>query len=151
MSDSFTAVSGRKVVSQKSAEELGEVAHIVIDVKRHKVASLIVGKGRKALVVDWDQVSGLGPDAVMVADESALHAPRDDHESAAADGKLELIGKRALNDIGNDLGELSDVRFDPKTGIIESLVLGDREEAAGSLVGAGSYAAIFQTPRSKPR
>ncbi|MGP0101417.1 MAG: PRC-barrel domain-containing protein [Solirubrobacteraceae bacterium] len=145
MSDSFTAVSGRKVVSQKSAEELGDVAHIVIDVKRRKVASLIVGKGRKALVLDWDQVSGLGPDAVMVADESALHAPRDDHENAAADGKLELIGKRALNDVGNDLGELSDVRFDPKTGIIESLVLGEREEAAASLLGAGSYAAIFQT------
>ena len=145
MSDSFTAVSGRKVVSQKSAEELGDVAHIVIDVKRHKVASLIVGKGRKALVLDWDQVSGLGPDAVMVADESALHAPRDDHESAAADGRLELIGKRALNDTGNDLGELSDVRFDPKTGIIESLVLGEREEVAASLLGAGSYAAIFKT------
>ncbi len=145
MSDSFTAVSGRKVVSQTSAEELGDVAHIVIDVKRHKVASLIVGKGRKALVLDWDQVSGLGPDAVMVADESALHAPRGDHESAAADGKLELIGKRALNDVGNDLGEISDVRFDPETGIIESLLLGEREQAAASLLGAGSYAAIFQT------
>jgi sporulation protein YlmC with PRC-barrel domain len=143
MSDSFTAVSGRKVVSQTSAEELGEVAHIVIDVKRHTVASLIVGKGRKALVLDWDQVSGLGPDAVMVADESALHAPRDDHENAAADGKLELIGKRALNDVGNDLGEISDVRFDPETGIIESLVLGEREEAPDSLLGAGSYAAVF--------
>jgi sporulation protein YlmC with PRC-barrel domain len=143
MSDNFTAVSGRKVVSQKSAEELGDVAHIVIDVKRHKVASLIVGKGRNALVLDWDQVGGLGPDAVMVADESALHAPRDDHENAAADGKLALIGRRALNDIGSDLGEISDVRFDPETGIIESLVLGDREEAPTSLLGAGSYAAIF--------
>ena len=146
MSDSFSAVSGRKVVSQTSAEELGDISRIVIDVKLRKVASLIVGKGRKALVLDWDQVGGLGPDAVMVADESALHAPRDDHESAAADGKLELIGKRALNEIGNDLGELSDVRFDPTTGIIESLVLGEREEAAASLLGAGSYAAIFQTP-----
>jgi sporulation protein YlmC with PRC-barrel domain len=143
MSDSFTAVAGRKVVSQTSAEELGEVAHIVIDVKRHKVVSLVVGKGRKALVLDWDQVSGLGPDAVMVADESALHAPRDDHENAAVDGKLELIGKRTLSDVGNDLGEISDVRFDPETGIIESLVLGEREEAPASLLGAGSYAAIF--------
>jgi sporulation protein YlmC with PRC-barrel domain len=143
MSDSFTAVSGRKVVSQTSAEELGDVAHIVIDVKRRKVASLIVGKGRKALVLDWDQVSGLGPDAVMVADESALHPPRDDREKAATDGKLELLGKRALNDVGNDLGEISDVRFDPTTGIIESLVLGERDEAPSSLLGAGSYAAIF--------
>jgi sporulation protein YlmC with PRC-barrel domain len=143
MSDSFTAVSGRKVVSQTSAEELGDIAHIVVDVKRHTVAALIVGKGRKALMLDWDQVSGLGPDAVMVADENALHAPRDDRENAAADGKLELLGKRALSDVGNDLGEISDVRFDPETGTIESLVLGEREEAPASLLGAGSYAAIF--------
>jgi len=148
MSDSFTALSGRKVVSQASAEELGDVARIVIDVKRHRVASLIVGKGRKALVLDWGQVRGLGPDAVMVAEESALHAPRDDHENAAVDGKLELIGKRALNDIGNDLGEISDVRFDPNTGIIESLVLGEREETPASLLGAGSYAAIFLNDRA---
>lgn len=146
MSDSFTALSGRKVVSQTSAEELGDVNHVVIDVKRRKVASLIVGKGRKALVLDWDQISGLGPDAVMVADESALHEPRDDHEHAAAGGKLELIGKRTLNDIGTELGDLSDVRFDPTTGLIDSFILGEREEAAASLLGAGSYAAIFRTP-----
>src|SRR5271165_7109967 len=98
MSDSFTAVSGRKVISQGSAEELGKVAHVVVDVKRHTVASLIVGTGRKALILDWDQIGGLGPDAVMIGDESALHEPRDGVEKAAADGKLELIGKRALND-----------------------------------------------------
>jgi hypothetical protein len=35
------------------------------------------------------------------------------------------------------------VRFDPKKGINESLVLSEREEAPASLLGAGSYAAIF--------
>lgn len=145
MSDSFTAVSGRRVVSQTSAEDLGDVSHVVIDATRRSVASLIVGKGRKALVLDWDQVRGLGPDAVMVADESALHEPRDDHEKAAAGGKLELIGTRALNDIGTELGELSDVRFDPETGLIDSFILAEREESAASLLGVGSYAAVFRT------
>ena len=58
MSDRFAAASGRKVVSRKSAEGLGTVAHIVVDVKRRQVASLVVGKGRKALLVDWEHVSG---------------------------------------------------------------------------------------------
>jgi sporulation protein YlmC with PRC-barrel domain len=146
MSDRFAAASGRKVVSRTSAEELGNLAHIVVDVKRRQVASLIVGKGRKALLIDWAQVSGFGPDAVMVSDASALHAPRDDREHAAADGKLELIGKRALTDTGNDLGTIADVQFDPKTGNIESLVLGDQEEPAASLRGAGSFAAIVRAP-----
>ena len=146
MSDRFAAASGRKVVSRKSAEGLGTLAHIVVDVKRRQVASLVVGKGRKALLVDWEHVSGFGPDAVMVVDESALHPPRDDRENAAADGKLELVGKRALTDTGNDLGTVSDVVFDPVTGSIESLVLGDREEPAASLLGAGSFAAIVRAP-----
>jgi uncharacterized protein YrrD len=146
MSDRFAAASGRKVVSRMSAEELGDLAHVVVDVKRLQVVSLVVGKGRKALLVAWEQVSGFGPDAVMVADESALHRPRDDRERAAADGKLELVGKRALSDMGNDLGTVSDVLFDPVTGVIEALVLGDREEPAASLLGAGSFAVIVRAP-----
>lgn len=146
MSDRFAAASGRKIVSRTSAEELGKLSHIVVDVKRPQVTALVVGKGRKALLVAWEQVNGFGPDAVMVADESALHPPRDDRERAAADGKLELVGKRALSDMGNDLGTVSDVVFDPLTGVIEILVLGDREEPAGSLLGAGSFAAVVRAP-----
>ena len=52
----------------------------------------------------------------MVADESVQYLPRDDRERAAADGKLELVGKRALSDMGNDLGTVTDVQFDPVTG-----------------------------------
>jgi uncharacterized protein YrrD len=146
MSDQFTAASGRKVVSRASAEELGKLAHVVVDVQQRQVASLVVGKGRKALMVAWENVSGFGPDAVMLADESALYEPRDDDERAAADGKLDLVGKRALSDMGNDLGTVTDVVFDPATGILETVVLGDREEPAASLLGAGSFAAIIRTP-----
>jgi sporulation protein YlmC with PRC-barrel domain len=144
MSDRFAAASGRKVVSRASAEELGKLTHLVVDVRRRQVTSLVVGKGRKALLVAWENVSGFGPDAVMLADESALYEPRDDNEQAAADGKLELVGKRALSDMGNDLGAVSDVVFDPATGALETVVLADREEPAASLVGAGSFAVIMR-------
>jgi sporulation protein YlmC with PRC-barrel domain len=144
MSERFAAAAGRKVVSRASAEELGGVTHIVVDVKERKVTSLVVGKGRKAVLVDWEQVSGFGPDAVIVADESALHSPRDDHESAAANGKLELVGKRVLSDMGDGLGEVSDVVFDPTSGALETLVIGERETPATSVLGAGSYAVVVE-------
>lgn len=144
MSERFAAASGRKVVSRASAEELGKLAHIVVDVQRQQVASLVVGKGRKALLVAWENVSGFGPDAVMLADESALYEPRDDDERAAADGKLDLVGKRALSDMGNDLGTVSDIAFEPATGALETVVIGGREEPAASLLGAGSFAAIVR-------
>jgi sporulation protein YlmC with PRC-barrel domain len=146
MSERFAAASGRKVISRTSAEELGTLAHIVVDVKRRQIASLVVGKGRKALLIAWAQVSGFGPDAVMIADDTALQEPRDDGEQAAADGKLELIGKRALSDSGNDLGNVTDVVFDPDTGAIQSILVDDREYPAVSLLGAGSFAVIVREP-----
>jgi sporulation protein YlmC with PRC-barrel domain len=146
MSERFAATLGRRLVSRASAEELGELSHLVVDVEHSKVSSLVVGKGRKAVLVDWDQVTGFGPDAVMVTDDGALHEPRDDHESAAANGKLELIGKRVLTDKGEGLGEASDVVFDPATGSVETLVIGDREVPATSFLGAGSYAVVVKAP-----
>ena len=146
MSERFTAVPGRRVVSRTSAEEFGTLAHVVVDVKRRQVASLVVGKGRRALLVDWEHVSGFGPDAVMIAEDSALHPAGDDREHAAADGKLELMGKRTLSDMGNDLGTIADVVFDPDTGAIETLVVGELELPATSLLAVGSFAAIVRAP-----
>jgi uncharacterized protein YrrD len=146
MSERFAAVEGRRMVSRTSAEELGALTHLVADVGQRKVTSLVMGKGRKAVLIDWDQVSGFGPDAVMIADESALHEPRDDHESEAADGKLELVGKRVLSDMGEDLGEVTDVVFDPASGALETVVIGEQEVPATSLLGAGSYAVVVKAP-----
>jgi uncharacterized protein YrrD len=148
MSERFAAAAGRTVISRATAEELGNLAHIVIDVKRCQVASLVVGKGRKALLVAWDQVSGFGPDAVMIVDEAGLQEPRDDRGQAAADGKLEFLGKRVLSDDGSNLGTVTDVVFDPDTGAIESIVVGDHEQPAASLLGAGSFAVVVATSRS---
>jgi sporulation protein YlmC with PRC-barrel domain len=146
MSDRFAAASGRSIVSRTTAEDLGKLTHFVVDIKRQQVSSLVVGRGRKALLIPWEQVSGFGPDAIMIADETALHEPRDDHEQAAAQGKLEFIGKLALSDSGNGLGTITDVVFDPGTGGIESIVLGDHEQPAASLLAAGSFAVIVREP-----
>ncbi|MEA2197863.1 MAG: hypothetical protein QOJ25_1914 [Solirubrobacteraceae bacterium] len=148
MSERFTAAVGRKLISRTSAEELGRLSHIVVDVGTRQVTALVAGKGRKSALVDWDQVAGFGPDAVMVASEEALHRPRDERESAAADGKLELIGKRVLTDMGDGLGEASDVVFDPESGAVETIVIGEREVPASSLLGVGSYALVVQAPPS---
>ncbi len=143
MSDSFRRARGRKVVSRASAGDLGEVNHFLVNAEQRLIAAVIVGKGRKAKLVDWAQLSGFGPDAVMVRDESALRQPLDDRERAAADGKLDLVGKRALTERGNELGFLDDVDFDPATGVVEMLRIGDREIPAGSLLGSGHYAVVL--------
>ena len=144
MSERFAAASGRKVVSRTTAEELGNLAHIVIDVKRRQVASLVVGKGRKALLIRLGASQRVRAGRDHGRRRERPPGPRDDRERAAAAGKLELVGKRALSDTGNDLGTVTDVEFDPVTGAIESILIDDREKPAASLLGAGSFAVIVR-------
>ena len=143
MSESFRDAVGRKVVSRGSAQELGALNHLLVDEQQRQVASVVIGRGKKAQLVDWDQLSGFGPDAVMVADETSLRVPADDRERAAAEGKLELVGKRTLSELGNELGPIDDVTFDANSGALEDLVIGDRRLPAGSILGSGSYAAVL--------
>ncbi len=79
----------------------------------------------------------------MVRDEGALRSPLDDRERAATDGKLELVGTRALTERGNQLGVVDDVTFDPGSGAMETVWIGDREVPAGSLLGSGPYAVVL--------
>jgi uncharacterized protein YrrD len=144
VTDSFRNAHGRKVVSRATAEVLGELSHMVVDTSRRHVAAVVVSKGKKhAFLVDWEHVSGFGPDAVMVESEETLRAPADDQEQAAADGKLELVGKRALSETGNEKGPITDVEFDPDSGDIGCVLVGEERIPATDLLGVGSYAAVL--------
>jgi uncharacterized protein YrrD len=144
MSESFRHAAGRKVVSRTSAQELGTLNHLLVDDQQRQVASIVMGRGKKAQLIDWAHVTGFGPDAVMVADDSSLRSPANDREDAASEGKLELVGKRTLSELGNELGQIDDVTFDADSGALEELVIGERRVPAGSLLGSGSYAAVLE-------
>ena len=150
MSDSFRSCTGRKVISRVTAAELGVISHLLVDAQQRRIAAIIIGRGKRAELVDWAHIGGFGPDAVMVSDDNALRAPADDRERAAADGKLELVGKRTLTERGNELGQLDDVTFDAGTGALEDLVIGDRHVPARALLGSGSYAAVLDDRDQSP-
>jgi uncharacterized protein YrrD len=141
--ESFRQSNGRKIVSRANATELGVVNHLLVDAANRRITAVVIGKGKKAQLVDWTQLSGFGPDAVMVGDESALRPPADEREQSAASGDLELLGRLALSEGGNELGKIDDVTFDADTGYLEDLVIGDRRIPAGSLLGSGSYAVVL--------
>jgi sporulation protein YlmC with PRC-barrel domain len=145
MSESFTAAVGRKVVSRASAAEVGSLSRLVVDVATRQVTTLVVGKGRKGRLVEWTALSGFGPDAVMVADEASLREPTDENDKAAVAGTFELIGKRALTDLGTELGAVDDVLFDPHTGALEQLLVGSHRYPASTLLGNGSYAVVLDS------
>jgi sporulation protein YlmC with PRC-barrel domain len=45
--------------------------------------------------------------------------------------------------LGNELGTVIDVLFDPVSGIVEALAVAGRQIPADALVGAGSYAVVI--------
>ena len=141
--DSFRQANERKVVSRASARDLGTVSHLLVDAGRRRIAAIVIGRGKRARLVEWEQLSSFGPDAIMVADEGSLRPPGDDRERAGADGKLEMVGKRALTERGNDLGTIDDVTFDAETGALEFLRIGDRDVPSGALLGSGPYAVVL--------
>ena len=163
VSESFKRSAGRKVLSRSSAKEVGAVSHLLVDAQQRRIAAVVIGRGKKAQLVDWAQLSGFGPDAVMVVDEGALRPPADDRERAAAEGKLDLVGKRALSERGNELGELDDVTFDADTGALEELLIGDRRVHGRILAGqwllccrarpepGALTVRLFPVPRGKAR
>ncbi len=140
MSESLRSAAGRKVISRADARDLGVVGHLLVDAAERRVAAIVIGRGRKAQMIDWSQVTGFGPDAVMVTDDGAVRAPVDDRERAAV--AVEMVGRRLLTEHGTELGMLDDVTFDAATGILEMLRTGDREIPAGSLLGNGPYAVV---------
>lgn len=147
MTDSFKAAHGRKVVSRATAEALGELSHMVVDPSRRHVSAVVVQAKKHTYLVDWKHLSGFGPDAVMVESEEALRPPADDREQAALDGKLELVGKRALTERGNEKGSIADVEFDPESGELGPVLVGDERMPATDLLGVGSYAAVLASPQ----
>lgn len=143
MTESFRQAQGRRVVSRATARELGTAAHLLVAADCRRVAAVIIGRAKKAQLIDWAELSGFGPDAIMVGDESAVRAPADERERAAAAGKLEMLGRRVLTEAGNEIGYIDDVLFDAASGALDALVVGDRHVPGDELLGVGSYAAVI--------
>jgi uncharacterized protein YrrD len=135
----LTTTLGENAVSKASAEELGTVTGVFIDAPSRKIAALQVGKGRKAKVVSWDAVSGVGSAAVIVNDDDALREPGE-REQRYVGGDIKVIGGLVLSDLGNAHGNVVDVEYDDNTGAITSIRTQSDTIASDRLRAVGTYA-----------
>lgn len=149
MNETFSSGRGRKLISRASAEELGSVSGYMLDTSRRMISALIVGQGRRnGTLVNWENVVGFGPDAVMVNDNSAVRSADDERERLACDGKLDLLGRRALTTTGDELGKVEDVVFSTDDGLIVTILVAGREIPGESMLGLGSYAVVLSVDAS---
>ena len=82
----LSELRGRRVVSRASAETLGDVTDLLLSVEPAAVTALQIGKHRKARVIPWGQIVGIGPDAVVITDEQAAIPPRTPRAAPPSEG-----------------------------------------------------------------
>ncbi len=145
MNRTFTAARGLPLLAKDTAEQIGTVKHFVVE--HGKVAALHVEGGKKdGRLVAWTDIASFGDDAVVVENSDVLKDPTTDRERRALRGDLVMVGKLVLDDIGDRIGEVSDVAFDPTRGTIDTLTAGGEDITGTRLRGVGSYAVVVTAP-----
>ena len=141
---SLREAMGKPVIDRDTAEKAGDVRGFAIDAGRHCVTALLVTEGRSTSVVEWPQIQGIGPDAVIV---TSVREPTTDEERLMS-GALNPINKRVLSDLGNDLGEATDAEVD-EHGVIQSLDVAGSQVSGQRVRAVGSYAVVVAADPSE--
>jgi uncharacterized protein YrrD len=144
MSEFVTQASGRKVVSRADAEVAGQIKSFVFDERVQRIQALHVsGRTRNAELVEWQDIVGFGPDAVVIAADR-LREVNDERERDAVRHRVDLIGAVVLDDKGDQHGNVRDLRFDAQSGEVE-VVIGDQEEwNADQVLALGTFALVVR-------
>lgn len=137
----FSEVGKHGVVDVSEAVTVGRVEALVVEADPARIVALRLDKGGD--VIAWSDLKAFGPDAVTVSSSSALRAP-DERERGLADPSRDLLGKLALSEGGNSLGEVLEVEFDPETGTVGTVRTAAGDLSGERLTGLGAYAAIFR-------
>lgn len=138
----FSEAHGRKVMSTATAETVGKVDGFLVDPVTRSVAGLRLKKtpGDRDTVA-WADLTAFGVDAVTVTDVDRFQVA--EGRLAELQGKeRSLLGKRLLEESGDELGEVEDVEFDAATGALTVLRTKTEEIDAARLRGIGSYAVV---------
>ncbi len=120
------AVLGLQVFSKRSAIRLGIVTQIWLDVDQRRVTGVTVAErfipGTPIGIGDTffmalDNIDLLGPDAILVDDESVLE------DILITERYTNLINNEVVTESGELLGKVRDFKFDPETGDLMFLIV----------------------------
>lgn len=143
----FSDARRTTVMARDTAEEVGAVRRFVVDPASRRITALhVTGRKKKARLVDWEALTGFGPDAVVVGAADALRGPADGRERAVVSGNLDLDGRLVLSDRGDQLGTVTDIEFDESTGELRTIVMGDAELPADRLRQVGRFCLLVRAP-----
>lgn len=109
-------VIGLPVVTIDGGEDAAEIRDVVYDSERHHLVGFTLNKrgwfrGQLVATLHAPDVVGIGPDAVMVADEAALAEKASSHDPLAEPKAVShaVIGATVVSSGGATLGQVVDV------------------------------------------
>lgn len=150
--ESFNNAEGRRVVTADTAEEAGKIMKYIIDPTGHRIHALQIGGGlfKSDVAVLWSDVTAFGGDAVMIRSGSAVSDLSGDREEAVAKGKIHLRQTKVLMTSGFEAGEVTDARFDTRTGLLETIETDQGSIPASRVRSLGSYALVVDPAPTGP-
>jgi uncharacterized protein YrrD len=140
----LSELRGRRVVSRSSAETLGEVSDVLLAGNPWSVAALVTGKGRKSTAFAWPDISGIGPDAVVVTNDDTGNSVSEQPDARSPMGRL------VLSELGNAAGAVTDVEFDETDGTLISLATETELIEGDRIMADGPYALIVAAREGAP-
>ncbi|NJN37988.1 MAG: hypothetical protein HC790_03440 [Acaryochloridaceae cyanobacterium CSU_3_4] len=114
---------GKLVVAYDTGEAIAKVLDLIFDQDSNQLAGILVDEGNwfsGAWVVAMDQISAIGPNALIVKHTDAIvKARKTPHIQQILKREIVLKGTRIMTTDGADLGIMVDLFFDDKTGIVK--------------------------------
>src|SRR3712207_6489344 len=114
---------GKPIVSFDDGSEIETIQDLVFDQNNNQLLGFVVDEGgwfSGARVLPLNRVQALGPDTVIVPDKKAvIPADADPTFRRILERNNVLKGTKIVTTDGKDLGTLTDLYFDEKTGMVE--------------------------------
>jgi sporulation protein YlmC with PRC-barrel domain len=139
----FSQAHGRKVVSTTTADTVGRIDGFIVDPAIRAILALQVKKASTGSVLLWADMTAFGSDAVTVPGAEHITEPAGAVAELSGKGH-QLLGKRVLTTLGDEIGKVDDVEFDADNGTITGLMLKQGQIDGIRLIGVGSYAVVVQ-------
>jgi sporulation protein YlmC with PRC-barrel domain len=113
----WSQLIGQRVLAQDSGQLVGSLRRVLLDTQTAAVtAAQLEGGGDGSSIIDWSAIAGIASDAVMVARADVARDPRDERERDLVAGRIELVGKLVMTEMGDSLGPLEDLELEVETG-----------------------------------
>jgi len=120
------------VISLADAGRLGQIKDLIFDTTHFRVTAFVIEADRQRVLLPFDKIQNIGPDAVTVADSSVLQGISNASPLTALPRLDEIQKLKIVDEKGTYLGTVGEVDVDTRLGSIQ-----DIEAHKGGVLGLG--------------